>query len=355
MKVFNIFAIIVFVGVVGFITYSLIEDSTNEYFVTTKANWGNVEDKLTLSGFVYPSKEIEVKPQISGIVDDVFVNVGDMVHVGDPIVSVSLVPNSSEIEQLNNNVNVARIGLTAAKAVYDRQCLLLERKAISKSDFEAAEKEYLTANENYNTALKQLNLRREGSNASENIVRSSASGFIIDVPVKSGSSVMERSNYNAGSTVAIIAGVDHFVFKADVSEKNIDELSVGMPVKLTMLAINGMEIDATIAEISARGEIKGGAVRFPIEADFTIDGSAMELRSGYSATGQIILSRVTNVLTLPEKCVNFKGDTAYVYVMDSLKGHATERIVSIGISDGDVIQIKDGISASDHVITNYHD
>jgi len=355
MKVFNVIAVTVFVGVAGFITYTLIEDSDKRYYSTTRMETATLVDKLHLSGFVYPSKEIEVKPQISGVVDALYVNIGDVVKDGDPIASVSLVPNSSEVEQLKNNLNVASINLSTTTATYVRQKQLFEKKAVSKADYEAAENNYLTAKENHSTAMRQLRLRQKDKNSSDNIVYSSTSGIIIDIPVKVGSSVVERGNYNAGSTIATIVGADHFIFKADVPEKNIGRLHIGMPVKLSLLAYDCMEIDATMAKISAKGEMRGGAVKFPVEAVFTLNDSTIELRSGYSATGEITLSCEYDVLTLPEKCIYFKGDTTYVYVTDSLRRTVEETIVTLGLSDGERVQIVDGLTATDLIITNYHD
>ena len=355
MKIFNAITVMLLVGTVSFIGYSLIKDSGKKYYTITTAEESTIEEKLHLAGFVFPSKEIEVKPQISGVVDAVYVKVGDVVKKGDPVASISLVPNSSEVEQLKNNVNVARINITTAKETYERQKQLLEKKAISRIDFEAAKKEYLTMQENYSTAVKQLNFRQKGKNQSNNIVRSSTSGVIIDIPIREGSSVIERSNYNAGSTVATIAGADHYIFKTDVPEKNIGSFYIGMPVKLSLIAFKDKEITALITKISAKGEIKGGAVKFPVEAVFTLNDGSMELRSGYSATGEVVLSSISDALTLPEKCINFKGDTSFVYLTDSLKEKAVVQIVKIGLSDGEKVQVVEGITSKDLIITNYYD
>lgn len=355
MKAFNRVAAVVFVGVAGFITYSLIHDSNKKYYVTTKAEVGGIEEKIHLSGFVYPSKEIEIKPQISGVVETLFVEVGAQVKEGTPIASVSLVPNSSELEQLTNTVNLARINLSAAKSSYQREKRLFEQNFTTRADFEAAERDYLMAEENYATAVTQLSLRQEGKQTSNNIVRSSTSGVVIDIPVKVGSSVVERSNFNAGTTVATIAGADRYLFKANVPEKSIGSLRTGMPVKLSLLAYEGMAIDAVIVRISAKGEMVGGAVKFPVEAEFFPEDKTIDLRSGYSATAEILLSRATDILTLPEKTINFKGDTTFVYVTDSLRRTVSEKTVSLGLSDGKKVQILSGVSEEDLIITNYHD
>lgn len=355
MKVFNVIALTAFLGAAGFITIRLIKDSRVKYYSTTRIEVSSVEEKIHLSGFIYPSEEIEIKPQISGVIDAVYVKIGDNVKEGEPIASVSLVPNASEVEQLTNAVNIAKINLLSAQSMFERQRALFEKKAISTVDYESAEKDYMMAKENYSTAVTQLAFRQKSKNTSHNVVRSSTSGVVIDIPVKIGSSVVERSNFNSGTTVATVAGKDYYVFRANASEKNVARLRVGMPVRLSLLAYENNEIEAKLVNISAKGELNGGAVKFPIEAEFSLSDDSIELRSGYSATGEILLSLVENVHTLPEKCVNFKGDTTFVYVTDSLRHSAEMRIVSIGPSDGNNVQIIDGITPEDLVITNYHD
>ena len=355
MKPFQIFVCVVFIGVVGFITYSLVKDSHERYYATTRPEVATIEEKLALPGFIYPGKEIEIKPQISGVIDAVYVGVGDRVEEGSPIASVSLVPNSSEVEQLTSSVNISRINLEAARLRHERQKQLFEAKAVSRAEFEAVEHEYQTAQENYNAAEHQLNLRRKGRKSATNLVRSSTAGVIIDIPVKVGTSVMERSGYNPGSTVAVLAGTDHYVFRANVPEKSIGRLHVGMPVSLSLPALDSLAVDAIIQTISAKGEMQGGAVKFPVEAQFTFDGKDGTLRSGYSATATILLRQAKSVLTLPEKAVCFHGDTSFVYVTDSLNKAVSQRNIRIGLTDGVRVEILEGISTRDLVITNYHD
>lgn len=355
MKAFNVLVACVFVGTVGFITYSLIKDSKKRYYTVTHAQAATIEEKLLLSGFVYPSKEIEIKPQLSGVIDGIFVSIGDEVKEGDPIASVSLVPNSSEVENLTSAVNVSHINMKTAEANYERQKYLYEKKAVSRSEYELAEKEFLTAKENYTSARNQLDLRQKGKRSGNNTVRSSTSGKVIDIPVKPGSSVVERSGYNPGSTIAVVSSSDHFVFKANIPERSIKDVHVDDLVKLTLLAYDTLAIDAVIKMISAKGEIINGAVKFPVEAEFAMAGHGIDLRSGYSATAEILLSSTDAAVTLPEKCINFRGDTTFVYVTDSLRKKAIVREVTLGVSDGDVVEILKGIGKDDIVITNYHD
>ncbi len=355
MKIFNALVITVFVGVVGFITYSLVKDSKQKYYATVRPEVSSIDEKLFLFGYIYPGKEIEIKPQISGVVDAIHVSVGDHVKEGDPIASISLVPNSSEVEQLTSSVNLANIKLESARIRYERQKQLFEAKAISRTDYEVTEQEYLTAQENYASAKHQLELREKGKKTAANIVRASTSGVIIDIPVKVGSSVMERSGYNPGSTVAVLAETEYYLFRASVPERNIGSLHIGMPVTLSLTALDSLRIEATVITISSKGEMQSGAVKFPIEAIFAYTRGDHLLRSGYSAMGELLLRREEGVLTLPEKCVSFHGDTSFVYVTDSLKRTVTERIIHLGLSDGEKVQITKGLSEKDLIISNYHD
>lgn len=358
MKVFNLFVGTVFAGVVGFIVYTLIKDSNEKFYVTVRPEFSTIEETLTLPGYVYPSREIEIKPQLSGVIDDIFVKIGDRVQSGAPLASVSLVPNSSEIEQLQSNVTISKINLDAITSKYEKVKQLYEKNAISRLDYESSERDYLTSQENYKTALRQLNIRKNdlsGKKNIENIVKASTSGIVIDVPVEIGSSVMERSSYNAGSTIATLAGDDFYIFKADVPEHQISSLAVGMPVSLRLLPYDTLFIEAVIVKISAKGNNVNGGVRFPIEAEFKLPSNDIEIRSGYSADARICLHKAETVLSLPEKCLKFKGDSILVYVTDSAKKVVRERLLNVGISDGDKVEIINGISESDFIITNYDD
>lgn len=358
IKPFNVIVTIVFLSVVGIITYTLIKDSHKNYYATRKAEITTIEETLDLPGYVYPSKEVEIKPQLSGVVDEIFVKIGDRVSAGYPIASVSLVPNSSEIEQLQSNVKIASINLDAVSTSYERARLLFEKKAIPRTEYEASEREYKTAQENYNTAVRQLEIRRNDSRKgknSANIVKASTSGIVIDIPVEVGSSVVERSSYNAGSTVAVLAGDEYYVFKADVPEHNIRSLYVGMPVDITLSPYDSLTIHANIVKISAKGNNINGAVKFPFEAEFTHPGNDVEIRSGYSAVASVLVSKAENVLSLPERCLKFKGDSILVYVTDSTHRDAEERLVRIGLSDGENVEIVEGLASSELVVTNCND
>ena len=358
MKIFNTIAVTVFLVVVGVIAYNVISDSHRKYYVTTSPSKQRVENKLFIPGSVYPIKEIEIKSQLSGVIDELFVKIGDEVHQGRPIATIRLVPNSSDIEQLENNLKITRIEYEAQKIDYERNKQLYSQRTISKVDMEASEKAYFVSEEKYRSAQNQLNILRRGYASSKDIsntVKSSTDGIIIDIPVEVGSSIIERNNYNVGTTIAVLAEMNRFIFRAQIDEQYLKYISLGTKMRLTFNAYDSLTVDAAVTKIAAKGTETTGIVKFAVDAEFDITPKMPVIRSGYSATAEALLQQAENVLTLPEKCLTFRQDSICVYVLDSLTNKPVQRLVKTGISDGSLIEIVEGLTLNEKVITNYSD
>lgn len=246
---------------------------------------------------------------------------------------------------------VAVIGEGIATALFGKD-------AIPKSDMEATEKAYLISREQYRTARNQLDIMKHGFSSEagvSNTVTASTSGTVIDIPVEPGTSVIERNTYNIDTTIAVLAETDRFVFKAKVPEQNLGYMPPGTHAALTFNAYDSLRVDTTITKVTAKGEETGTAVRFTVEAVFDMTSGMPVIRSGYSATAEILAARKDSVLSLKEKYLTFRNDSSYVYILDTVSGRPLLRTVSTGISDGKQIEITDGISLSDRIITNYDD
>lgn len=358
MKVFNTIAVIVFLIVVGIITYNVASDSRRKYYVTTNPTRKTIENKLYIPGSVYPIKEVEIKSQLSGVLDELYVKIGDEVHQGRPIAIIRLVPNSSDIEQLENNLNITRIEYEAQKIDYERNKQLYSQRTISKVDMEASEKAYYVSEEKYHSAQNQLNILRRGYASSmdiSNTVKSSTDGIIIDIPVEVGSSIIERNNYNVGTTIAVLAEMNRFIFRAQIDEQYLKYISLGTKMRLTFNAYDSLTVDAAVTKIAAKGMETTGIVKFAVDAEFDITPKMPVIRSGYSATAEVLLQQAENVLTLPEKCLTFRQDSICVYVLDSLTNKPVQQLIKTGISDGSLIEIVEGLTLNEKVITNYSD
>lgn len=358
VKPFNIIALLVFAAVVAAIGWNIVSDNRKGHYLTASPEIRTIEKRVSVPGHVYPAREIEIKSQLSGVLDSILVKTGDFVSAGDPVATVRLVPSSSDIEQMENNLKVARIEMDAAERSYRRDLDLFGKDAIPKSDMEATEKAYLISREQYSTARNQLDIMKHGFSSEagvSNTVTASTSGTVIDIPVEPGTSVIERNTYNIGTTIAVLAETDCFVFKAKVPEQNLGYMSPGTHAVLAFNAYDSLRVDATITKVAAKGEETGTAVRFTVEAVFDMTSGMPVIRSGYSATAEILAARKDSVLSLKEKYLTFRNDSSYVYILDTVSGRPLLRTVSTGISDGEQIEITDGISLSDRIITNYDD
>lgn len=342
---------VLFVGTFFFL-YKNSQDKEVQYG-TVRPTVGSIERNTVLTGKIEPRDEIEIKPQISGIVTEVLVEAGEHVSVGDVIAKIQVVPEASQLSSAQNRLNTANIDLDNRRTLYARDSALYAARVISREEYETSERNYRAAREEAAAAADALNIVREGVsryNASESntLVRATITGLVLDVPVKVGSSVIQSNTFNDGTTIATIADMNNLIFRGNVDETEVGMLHVGMPMRIVIGAVPDLTPTATIEYISPKGADSGGANTFEIKAALDVaDVSA--LRAGYSANATVALSSAADVITLPESCVEFAGDSAYVYVVaDTAAATATYNRVAVetGMSDGMNIEIKSGVDTT---------
>lgn len=314
---------------------------------------GTIERSTVLTGKIEPRDEIEIKPQISGIISEIAVEAGDHVNEGDIIAKIKVIPDASQLSSAQSRVNNAEIEYADARIKYERDKALYEKKVISREEFETSEKNWKRAGEELDAANDAYTIVREGvsrHNASESntLVRATITGLVLDVPVKVGSSVIQANTMNDGTTIATVADMNKLIFRGNVDETEVGMLRVGMPMSISIGAMPDMMPTGVIEYISPKGNDSSGANTFEIKAALNLDG-AEGLRAGYSANASVSLAKVENVLTIPESVVTFAGDSTFVFVRtDSTTSTPvyTRKAIATGMSDGIRIEIKDGIDSS---------
>ena len=323
-----------------------------EVYATANPSHLTIERNTVLTGKIEPRDEIEIKPQISGIISEINVEAGDLVKEGDVIAKIKVIPDASQLSNAQSRVNTAEIELSDAASKFNRDKELFAKDVISREEYETSEKTYSKAREELEAARDAYNIVREGvsrlnAKESNTLVRATITGLILDVPVKVGSSVIQANTMNDGTTVAKIADMNKLIFKGKVDETEVGKLRVGMPMDITIGAMPDIHPLATIEYISPKGDDSGGANTFEIKAALVLD-NVSGLRSGYSANAKVILEGAQNVLTGPESVVTFSGDSTFVYVLtDSVpKPTYTRTAVKTGLSDGINIEVKEGIDST---------
>ncbi len=311
----------------------------------------DIEKTTVLTGKIEPRDEIEIKPQVSGIISEINVEAGDMVNEGDVVARIKIIPDEGSLSQAMSRIETARISLADAEAKHERNTMLLDKKVISREEHETSATTLAHAKAELSAAQDAYSIVKEGvskTNAKESntLVRATITGLVLDVPVKVGSSVIQANTMNDGTTVATVADMNNLIFKGKVDETEVGLLSVGQPMDIAIGALPDLRLNAVIENIAPKGIETNGANTFEIKAAITVP-EGRRLRAGYSANATVSLSKVSNVLTIPESVIEWAGDSTYVYVLtDSVKGQKFDRTaITTGTSDGINIQVNDGISA----------
>jgi HlyD family secretion protein len=310
--------------------------------------------RTVATGKVEPRNEILIKPQMSGIISEVYKEAGDMVQAGDIIAKIQVVPDMVNLSSAESRVERAQLAADQSRNNYERDRKLYESMVISKEEFERVELQYKHDQEELRAAIDNLSLVKTGitknsAKTSNTLVRSTVSGTILDIPVKVGNSVIQSNNFNDGTTIASVANLNDMLFVGKIDETEVGKLSVNMPMEITIGAIQDRKIPATLEYVSPKGVEESGAILFEMKAAMVLPSDVF-IRAGYSANAEIILDKRTGVLTIPESSVEFSGDSSFVYLLKTEKPQEFERHpVKIGLSDGIKIEVIEGLKANDKI------
>jgi HlyD family secretion protein len=327
----------------------------------------DIKKTTIITGKIEPRNEVNVKPQISGIISELLKEPGQHVQQGEVIAKVKVIPDMGSLSAAESRVRLADINLRQVETDFARTQNLHNQQLVSDEDFEKARQQLKQAQEEKAAAVDALQVVRDGvsksnASASSTLIRSTITGVILDIPVKVGNSVINSNTFNDGTTIATVANMNDLIFRGNIDETEVGQLAIGVPMKITIGALQDLSFDATLEYISPKATESNGANQFEIKAAVRIPTAASGgsstggtiLRSGYSANAEIVLASVSQVLAVPESAISFEGDSTFVYI---LKGKADKpgeqqyerRAVTTGLSDGVNIEIKSGLTAKDHV------
>ncbi len=353
-KVLKIIGAVIVLSVFIYTIYFLYQKSQAKpvTFETAQAFRTEIIKSTMATGSVMPRKEIMIKPQVSGIVEEVYVEEGDMVKKGDLIARIKIIPDMVSLNNAQSRLNRARINFEDAKRQYDRQKDLLDQGVIAKASFETFEIAYKNAVEEVEAAESNLELIKEGQTKKGNqptntIVRSTAEGMVLDVPVEVGFSVIESNTFNDGTTIASVADMGDMIFEGKIDETEVGKIREGMPLILTVGAIDDATFAATLEHISPKGIEENGAIQFEIKANVDLQQDQF-IRAGYSANAKVVLDRTDSVLAIPESLLQYESDSVYVEV-EIAPQQFEKRFIKTGLSDGIHVEVKSGLTAEDKI------
>ena len=326
---------------------NIIQFETETPFKTT------IVKKTVATGKVTPLEEIEIKPQITGIIDKILLLEGARVNKGDLIATVRVVPNEQSLLSARGRVDNAKLRINNSEISYKRNKQLFDKGVIARAAYESVELAFDQAKQDLKNAENDYQIINKGysgsgATANTNII-AQMSGTVLEIPVKEGDQVIQSNNFNAGTTIASIADMSKMIFEGKVDESEVGKLINGTDIEVSIGAIEGIKFPAKLNFIAPKGTEEGGAVQFKIKADVTLDDKYF-IRAGYSANADIVLEKRDSVLSIKEALLKFDRKTEEPYVeVQTEEGKFEKRTLKLGTSDGVNIEVLEGVTLEDKI------
>tara|TARA_B100000809_G_scaffold265355_1_gene323932 strand:+ start:1155 stop:2312 length:1158 start_codon:yes stop_codon:yes gene_type:complete len=324
--------------------------------------------KTVATGSIVPKEEILIKSNISGVIEKIFIEAGEYVQQGDLIAQIRVIPNVSNLTSAKNNIasnrnalRTAEINFETQKSIYDRQKELFDKGVISTNDFDQVNNTYLQAKQRVEQTRIDVTQSRQNydiiktgttsglGSAAQTQVRATVSGMVLDVPVKAGNQVIEANNFNEGTSIASLADIKQMIFEGKVDESEVGKIREGLPLEITVGAIEDQKFDAILDYIAPKGVAENGAIQFEIKGSLKKIDSIF-IRAGLSANASIILEKADKVLAIKEALVQYDNATKMPFVEIEVGDQEYERRdLELGISDGIFVEVKNGINKDDKI------
>ena len=316
----------------------------------------DIRKTTVVTGKIEPRNEVNVKPQISGIITEILKEAGETVQEGEVIAKVKVIPDMGSLSAAQSRLRLAEINRKQAQTDYDREKALFDKGLVAADEYDKIAQTLRQAREEVDAAQDNLEVVRDGvsksnASASSTLIRSTITGLILDIPVKVGNSVILANTFNDGTTIATVANMNDLIFRGNIDEMEVGRLSTGMTMKITIGALQDLKFDARLEYIAPKATDQNGANQFEIKAAVNLPSNATNIRSGYSANAEIVLAEAKNVLAVQESAIEFDGDDTYVYVIKGEGDKQTyeRRKVQTGISDGINIEIRSGVKPNERI------
>lgn len=316
----------------------------------------DIRKTTVVTGKIEPRNEVNVKPQISGIITEILKEAGETVQEGEVIAKVKVIPDMGSLSAAQSRLRLAEINRKQAQTDYDREKTLFDKGLVAADEYDKIAQALRQAREEVDVAQDNLEVVRDGvsksnASASSTLIRSTITGLILDIPVKVGNSVILANTFNDGTTIATVANMNDLIFRGNIDETEVGRLSTGMTMKITIGALQDLKFDARLEYIAPKATDQNGANQFEIKVAVNLPSNATNIRSGYSANAEIVLAEAKNVLAVQESAIEFDGDDTYVYVIKGEGDKQTyeRRKVQTGISDGINIEIRSGVKPNERI------
>jgi HlyD family secretion protein len=320
---------------------------------TVRVERADVVDKALAVGQIEPDVEVSVKSQVSGVLKRLHADIGDHVSAGTPLLEIKPNPTPLQLVEARREVEMAQVEIPYLEREKERMEQLRDRGIVTVEELESIQQRHEEAKLQLQLARERLALLEEGrvqsaSGDVETTIRAPVDGFILEKMVEVGDPVVPLTPSQEGTVLMTMAEMEHLIFRGTVDEIDVGRLEEGMPAEIKVGALPDARIPGNVQKISLKARKEENATVFPVEIAVEAD-SATILRAGYSANAELIIEERQDVLTVPERVVEFEGDSAFVEVLLP-DGTRERRQVETGLSDAVRVQVLSGLEEGERVV-----
>jgi HlyD family secretion protein len=340
-------AVLVFMGIKG-------SGSKQQSNNSARAEMGSIVDKALAIGQIEPRNQISVKSKISGIVRQMFVEMGDPVRKGNLLVEIQPDPTPLEYAEAKRQVEIDSVNYDNQRKELERVSELLAKKLVSQQEYDQYSRSAGEAELRLKLSQERFSLIERGrtniaGKKVESVIRSPIDGTVLERRINVGDPVVPLTSYQAGTELFTLADMEELIFRGTVDEIDVGKLSVGMPAVLKIGALPNDTIQGVLYKISPKARKEENSTLFDLEIKITQTGPSM-LRAGYSANADIIITKKDSILVIPERLVEFVEDTTFVQVKDSTSGEIERKPIKTGLSDGLNIEVTEGLKEGEILV-----
>ena len=354
-------------SVMGAIYYNTTQSlNKNDELPSITASLGTIEKQAVAVGQIVTAHSISIKSQIDGIVGEIYHQVGDYVTVGTPLIKVRPNPTPAALTLANTELMRSEAMLESALQKLDNLKQLVSKNIIPKNygEYIQARSDVKSSQADVQQKKQNFDLIRSGeSSVGESKLTSTITapinGTILNLKVEIGEPITSTESSQAATEMMSVADMKDMIFKGRVSEHDAAQLKVGTPVNVILAPYPGVVMKGMLSKVAVQSEMLNSTTKdsnqsfdngFQVEVGNIQFPQDITIRSGFSATAKIILKQVSDVVTIPERVLNFNGEIPEVWIPDESESGYSAREVKLGLSDGIIVEVLSGLENGEAII-----
>jgi membrane fusion protein (multidrug efflux system) len=292
---------------------------------------------LVLNGIVEPERQVQVFSRLSAYVQEIVKEEGAYVKENDVLAILDDTEIRISYEQSRIALEQAKLALDQAENDLARSQELFKKELISEQEYQtvdATHKQRLLDHENREENFKDLELQLSWTR-----IRSQAEGFVTERLIEAGGRV------STNQQVFTIEDFKPLLIRVYVPTSDAINLKTGLPAQVATEILKGEAFKGTVTLINPRVDVQTGTIKVTVE----VYDDTLRLKPGMFVEVRIATGAKENVLVIPRKAVLFKTGKTYVFVLQD--GRASQREVTLGLTEEDEAEVLTGIAEGEVIIS----